>query len=994
MGKKGDLKSPGRGPRLKLNSKVAVKVKGKVHHLKALVDTGNSVDSDVVLDEETARELNLEIKPLLGRTVGTAKKENSLKLVGESADFLLRIGDRPKVYKVKAIVVNNLSQRMNIGAKFLLREELDLKFRRNEGISLVDRNGDTVTELVQELGGPSASASPNISGEYCVFNDVNDDIFSNLYQQIEQEPAKIEIFESKVQMMEAKVEKLCVPNGKVETLNTFDAKVDDKVNDFIAKDATNFSQVDPRSESGAGGAKGGGSFAREKGGGEVTVLQEGQSVGLKLSKPVMIPNNAVNVIRFNLPSLPDEEVLISCLNSGTVEEVRPQKNNQLIPGLYRVQKEEDQHFVEVFMVSSLDDTDKLAQAQDDSSKEGVHQLYVELPADKILGIATKVKEAKFSIPENICEVGCNEGDQVKVGTEGSNEDFEQLLRELKVNENTMLKANKKAKSRLVRMLRRFQDCFTLRNGSNKYGCTTFEEMKIKVKPGQMPVKQKVRPLNPAQEEVLRDQIHEWEKNGIIEKSKSEWASPVVLVKKKQADPPWRVCIDYRRLNAATEGDSYPLPRVEHLLSRAGGHKVYSALDASSAYHTIPLEEESRPLTAFVSPMGLYQFLRVPFGLKQAGSVYSRFIDAALSQLGSNNINIYLDDVLIFHDSLHQHLDRLEEVLEVHQKAGIRINARKTHLLVEECDYLGHRLSAQGISMVPEYVERVMNWPEPTSIKELNTFLGFVTYYRHFITDFSQLTSSMMEQKRKKKLVWTSEMRKNMQLLKEKFRGAPIRAVPDFGSDEKFILTCDYSGTAISSILSQVQNGAERLISVGGRKCTPPESRYASWKGELSAVVNGIRKYEPILRFRPFIVITDSSCIKHLQTMERPKGLAGRWLDELQSYDFEVIHRPGRLNKNADSVSRAKHLPDPTPEEVAEHQEYVCALSRPELRAAQLGDPVLKEVNQWLDRKETPSKEEMRGKVRDLHVYRSIFGALDRLPDGTLIYKETLNDYEE
>ena len=910
--------------RLKMHANIQARVRGSTYVLRCLVDTGNSVRGDCVLNLETAQRMGLQIRPLPGRTVGTAKKSSSLRLIGVTEGFKIRLKPQAEIYDVTAIVVESLSQEMNLGAYFLLKHELDLRFRKKEGVTLRNKEGERLTELVQQLDMASTS-SPKPPGEYGVdfCNAKVDDFVEKMYQQIEKEPEKIEVFEPAKISVDAKVENLIFPNAKVENLNDSKAKVEKLFN----LDATNDSCLEGESDQRE--------LGKQKEGGEVTVLQEGKSVYLKLVRPTKVPNHSVNVIRFDLPPLEDEKVLISCLNSGNAE-VPGQEVTTLVPGLYRVQEEAGKKFVEVLMTTNLEDSDQLAQAQDRRTGEKVEQLFVKLPQEVALGVATRVEEAKFSVVEKICEVESNQGTEDKDGKGGGNVEleFEQLLRDLKVHENEMLKSNKKAKTRLVRMLRRYQSCFNINDGPNRYGSTKMMEMEIRIKPGHLPVKQKVRPLNPTQEQVLKNQIEEWKAHGIIEKSRSEWASPTVIVAKKNSSVPWRVCIDYRRLNAATEGDSYPLPRVEDLISKAGGHKIYSALDASNAYMAIPLAPQSRPLTAFTSPLGLWQFNRMPFGLKGAGACYSRFIDSALSELGQKNLNVYLDDVLIYHQDLNRHLDKLEEVLEVHQRAGIRINARKTNLLVSECNYLGHRLTPEGIQMIPEYVERVVNWPEPTNIKQLNCLLGFMTYYRHYIPSFSSLTAPMMEQKRKKKLEWTEEMSTNLKLLKEKFLSAPVRGVPDFKSKEKFILTCDYSGKAISAILSQVQNGAERLISVGGRKCTEPESRYASWRGEMSAIIHGMRKYDSILRFKPFIVVTDSACMKHLQTMERPKGLAGRWLDELQSYSFDVVHRPGRLNRNADNLSRSDHLPDPTPEDVKEHQEYVNALTRTEVKVAQ------------------------------------------------------------
>ena len=964
--------------RLKVHAPVLISVGNKVRKIPALIDTGNSVQAPAVVSLELAKDLGMKVKPLPGRSIGTAKKKTALNLIGEAENVELKIEGLRETFRIPALVVESLSQPLNLGAYFLSEFNLSLQFNKKEGAKLSNKRGEW-TELIQQL---TVNSTENTSGQYCY--DVKADFLyaSQMFDPIfDEKPEKVEIFCNAKQSIEQQ---------DVEN----DAIV--KSNDDSIELGSGQTPVDDRFEVSKGATLGGNSSSKAVGGGAVQVLQEGPSVSLTLSESVTLPNQAINVLRVNIPSTKDEKVLIQCLNSGKEEVEAISQMTHILPGIYEVKEDGAQQFVEVFLVNQVDGTDFHK-----DTGEKVQQLFVKLPAGKVLGVASRLThKAIFEIPpEKVCEMRGGEVEKSNEGTkvqdkEGGNEAFEKLLRDLKIHENPMLKTNNKAKGRLVRILRRYQKCFFTSGATDeeKYGLTDVTEMKIRLKPGAVPIRQKVRPLNPKQEEVLEKQLKSWQENGIIEPSRSEWASPCVIVSKKTGD--WRVCIDYRRLNDVTLGDSYPLPRIETLLSKAGGHRIYSAIDASNAYHCIPMEEASKSLTAFVCPAGLFQFRRMPFGLKGAPGCYSRFIDTALSQLGTNNLNVYLDDILIYNNDMGRHLDRLEEVLEVHKQSGIKINAKKTVLFVERVPYLGHMLSVKGVEMIPEYIKRVEEWPVPTTVKQLNTFLGFLCYYRHFIKDFSLLTCEMMEQKKRKTLTWTPEMTTKMNQLKDKFRSAPIRAVPDFKTSEKFILTTDYSGKAISAILSQVQDGQERLISVGGRKATEPETRYASWKGELSALIHGLRKFENILKYKPFLVVTDSSCLRHLNSMKRPSGIAGRWLDEIQAYEFQVVHRPGKLNTNADNLSRADHLPEPDPEDEEEQREYVQAMTRHDLTEAQREDPVLQEVAAWLRKGEPPDREAMRGQVEELHRYRAIFGTLKRLEDGLLVYCQAINDYEE
>ena len=200
--------------------------------------------------------------------------------------------------------------------------------------------------------------------------------------------------------------------------------------------------------------------------------------------------------------------------------------------------------------------------------------------------------------------------------------------------------------------------------------------------------------------------------------------------------------------------------------------------------------------------------------------------------------------------------------------------------------------------------------------ELRRAIGFLNYYRAFIKNFAELAAPLNEKRSLKgECVWTKEMGESFQKLKEAFRSGPVRAYPRFQEGgPPFRLTTDFSGTALSAVLSQEQDGVERFIGATGRKTTAGERNYPSHKGELAAAIAGIRRYEHILKYTPFELYTDSSYLKHLRTLKNPKGILAHWLEELQQYLFRVIHKPGRSNLNADALSRSSHLPAATQEE--------------------------------------------------------------------------------
>ena len=254
---------------------------------------------------------------------------------------------------------------------------------------------------------------------------------------------------------------------------------------------------------------------------------------------------------------------------------------------------------------------------------------------------------------------------------------------------------------------------------------------------------------------------------------------------------------------------------------------------------------------------------MPFSLKNPGATYCRFVQRLVDILGVPGIVAYLDDMLIHSDDLNTHVNLLQIVFSAHREARIKLNASKTHLFQEEVEYLGHLVNAEGVKLIPSYVQKIVEWPLPQTGKELSAFLGFTNYYRDFLPGFANVRAELNSVKNNRTIVWTPEMINNFNTLKQMFAAAPCRATPDFSPTAKpFILTIDFSKTAIGAVLSQEQNNVEKFLGVKGRKCRTYESNYHSSKGELLALLYGLTKFEPLLRLNQFIVVTDSTTVLH------------------------------------------------------------------------------------------------------------------------------------
>ena len=233
------------------------------------------------------------------------------------------------------------------------------------------------------------------------------------------------------------------------------------------------------------------------------------------------------------------------------------------------------------------------------------------------------------------------------------------------------------------------------------------EMKIDLIPGAVPYKSRVRPLNPDQNGNLQDQIDEWIEQGVIEPLVSAWASPLVPVKKKDGRTRW--VTDLRELNKQTVKDSYPLTNIQEILQSLQGATVFSSLDACGAYHAVRIKPGSHACTAFISLFGSFQYIRMQFGLANAGSVYSRILDVAMKGVERDFWTSYLDDILTFSQGAWKHFRLLTQVELAHAAAGIKIQPCKTKLFQSEVESLGHKISKGGFEMIPEYVQKVTNW---------------------------------------------------------------------------------------------------------------------------------------------------------------------------------------------------------------------------------------------------------------------------------------------
>ena len=416
-----------------------------------------------------------------------------------------------------------------------------------------------------------------------------------------------------------------------------------------------------------------------------------------------------------------------------------------------------------------------------------------------------------------------------------------------------------------------------------------------------PIRQPVRRISPNRRQEVQQLLGEMLEGGVIEPSAGPWASPIVLVQKK--DGSTRFCVDYRKLNDVTRKDAYPLPRIDATLDTLHGSKWFSTLDLCSGYWQVEVAEEDRAKTAFCTTEGLFQFRVMPFGLCNAPATFQRLMDLVLSGLQWGECLVYLDDVIVLGRTFDEHLHNLCLVLQRFREAGLRLKPSKCCFFRTRVHYLGHVISRDGIATDPAKTEKVLSWPTPTSKREVQQFLGFAGYYRRFVRDFSAITRPLHRlTERTASFKWTEECQRAFDELRQKLCSAPVLAFPDFS--RQFILDTDASDVGIGGVLSQVDDhGNERVIAFGSRSLSKPERRYCVTRRELLAVVEFTSEYRPYLVGRRFVLRTDHGSLTWLRNFRDPDGQIARWLERLQELDFDTVHRRGRIHTNADALSR-------------------------------------------------------------------------------------------
>ena len=495
---------------------------------------------------------------------------------------------------------------------------------------------------------------------------------------------------------------------------------------------------------------------------------------------------------------------------------------------------------------------------------------------------------------------CSEESDISERLKQMKADFPEHIKDMFITSCAELTEEQQLK--FGRVLIEYQDIFS----KDELDIGLFEGLEHSIETGDNPpVKLRMRrtPLGFQDEE--KEHLEKLLKADIVQPSVSEWASVPVLVRKADGGTRW--CLDFRKLNAITKKDTFPLPNIKEFLESLHGSVYFSTLDMSMGYHQIKIKNEDQDKTSFITKHGTFSYKRLPFGLCNSGATFSRVIALVLRGVPPEVAKAYLDDIIILGRNFTEHLNNKITVFEKFDENHLKFKPKKCLFFRRQTKYLGRVISDKGISVDPAKTECIQNWPLPKDKTQLQKFQGFCNYHREFIKSYAEISSVLYDACTK--FVWTDMHTKAFNDLQRALTSPACLAYPT--EEGIYVLDTDASNDTIGAELLQVQEGVERTIAYASYKLLKQQKNYCTTRKELLSVVAFTRYFRHYLIGQSkFYVRTDHSSLAWLTRFKEPQGQLARWLEELAQYNMEILHRKGQKHIDADSLSRIPDNLDP------------------------------------------------------------------------------------
>lgn len=534
---------------------------------------------------------------------------------------------------------------------------------------------------------------------------------------------------------------------------------------------------------------------------------------------------------------------------------------------------------------------------------------------------------------------------------------------IKLNEvNFGPNATNEEKASLLALINRYRHCFAM--SISELGRTHLVEFDIKEAPCSTPVYQKPYRASQKEREVLREITDDLLKNDLVSESESPYSSPVLLVKKKTGE--YRMVIDYRKLNAQTVKDRFPLPLIDDVLDNVVGFRYLITLDMAHGYFQIPMTQEARARAAFSTPDGHFEPTVLMFGLCNGPAVYQRMMSKAFGHLGPQVATFFLDDVIIGGRTFDELLTKFEKFLISVEKAGLTIKLSKSHFACEDVQFLGFRVTSDG-KLYPGEAKTlaIEKFPVPKDKHEIRRFIGLCSFFRRFVRDFAKIARPLTSLlKGDADFFWTAEHQDAFDILKACLTSEPVLAI--FDPKRKTEVHTDASGDGIAGMLLQVdETGKQHLVYCVSRSLSSSELNYHSTKLEMLAVVWSLDRFRCYLTGISFTLVTDCTAVAQLKTSRGNKSQFARWQELIADFDFEFQHRPGTSMAHVDACSRAP-AGEPTgdedvitlePPKVEELTKVMFSLSKEdEIAALQSSDEAVKQIISLITKKNLTASE--------------------------------------